>query len=115
LAGPKSNGILRLFSPSDLLDNRSSIALAVRIGPPNLHLLRKNSLMKFNVVAMIALLTVSAVGCERKPTKDIQVDAPGVKVDIEKNKGVEVNAPGVHVDTAPADGSGVKVDVNQAK
>ncbi len=71
--------------------------------------------MKLNVVAMIALLTIGTLGCDRKPTKDVQVEAPGVKVDIEKNKGVEVNAPGVHVDTAPADGSGVKVDVEQAK
>ena len=71
--------------------------------------------MKFKFVATIALLTLGAVGCERKPTKDVQVEAPGVKVDIEKNKGVEVDAPGVHVDTAPADGSGVKVDVDQPK
>jgi len=71
--------------------------------------------MKFNVLAITALLTIGALGCERKPTNDVQIEAPGVKVDIEKNKGVEVNAPGVHVDTAPADGSGVKVDVDQAK
>ena len=71
--------------------------------------------MRFNAFAYVALLAICSLGCDRQPNKDVKVEAPGVKVDIEKNKGVEVTAPGVHVDTAPADGSGVKVEVDQAK
>ncbi len=82
---------------------------------PNLHLFRKTSLMKFNVFASIALVTVCSLGCDRTPAKKVEVEAPGVKVDIDGKKGVQVDAPGVHVDTAPADGSGVKVDVERTK
>ena len=58
---------------------------------------------------------VCSLGCDRQPHKNVNVAAPGVKVDIEKNKGVASYAPGVHVDTAAADGPGVKAEVDQSK
>ena len=60
--------------------------------------------MKTSLYLLAAVALGMALGCERKPAPPaekpgIEVNAPGVKVDVEPGKGVEVNAPGVEVDT----------------
>jgi hypothetical protein len=59
-------------------------------------------LTKYAAVAGSVLLL--AIGCDRPTEKtrktgaDVEVDAPGVRVDVDKRDGVKVDAPGVRVD-----------------
>lgn len=62
--------------------------------------------MRLLMLAAMLVVTGLAVGCETKPKpaveeKKIEINAPGVKVDIERGKGVEVEAPGVDVEAKP--------------
>ena len=67
--------------------------------------------MKAFALTAIIVACVSAVGCEHKPAEKvdgkadgrpgIEVNAPGVHVDIGHGKGVEVQAPGVEIQTRP--------------
>jgi len=70
--------------------------------------------MRFSILASMAVALACSLGCDRKPDpkvnvdKEINVDAPGIKVNVDPDRGVSVQAPGVDVETSP---SGVKVDV----
>lgn len=60
--------------------------------------------MKTSFFVVLSLLTFGAVGCDSKPKPaveerpKIEVNAPGVKVDVDPDKGIEVKAPGVEVE-----------------
>jgi len=75
--------------------------------------------MKFTIVA-IAVALAATFGCasESKPSADdaetgVEVNAPGVDVNVDPGKGVEVEAPGVDVEAERTDDGGdVKVDTS---
>jgi hypothetical protein len=59
--------------------------------------------------ATVSLVAILAIGCAPKtatpptgataePAREIEIDAPGVKVEAGGGKGVEVEAPGVDVE-----------------
>jgi hypothetical protein len=56
----------------------------------------------------MAVAATCSLGCDRKPDAKVNIDAPGVQVNVDPDKGVSVQAPGVDVKAAPG---GTKVDV----
>jgi hypothetical protein len=66
------------------------------------------------LLALLLAVAPLSLGCESKPKEPVveetpvveekggvEINAPGVKVDVGGGKGVEVEAPGVEVDTKP--------------
>ncbi len=64
--------------------------------------------MRTSILASMAVAAACSLGCDRKADTKVNIDAPGVKVNVDPDKGVSVQAPGVDVESAPA---GTKVDV----
>ena len=64
--------------------------------------------MKVLALGLFVLISAAQFGCDRKPAPKvesnpgIEVNAPGVHVEVGDRKGVEVQAPGVEVQTRPA-------------
>lgn len=63
-----------------------------------------------NALMFSAVVVSGLIGCGQhapppaktppiEERREIEVQAPGVKVDVEPGKGVEVDAPGVRIDT----------------
>jgi hypothetical protein len=73
--------------------------------------------MRLSTFVLCATALALMAGCNKPAAKKtesdapaVQVDAPGVKVDIEPGKGTEVKAPGVDVETSPGGPAKVEVD-----
>ena len=74
--------------------------------------------MKWSSYALLA--TLALVGCAKQggtkvdasapAEKGIEVQAPGVDVEVKPGEGVKVEAPGVDVKTSPNDGPQIDVD-----
>jgi hypothetical protein len=56
--------------------------------------------MKTSINAAAILLSAACLGCDKKSdTKPVEVNAPGVQVNVDPQDGVKVKAPGVEIET----------------
>lgn len=78
--------------------------------------------MRTTTLAIILGLAC-ALGCEKKAKTDtapaegghIEVNAPGVDVNVDREKGVDVKTPAVDVEATPEGDADVKVDGDEPK
>jgi hypothetical protein len=76
--------------------------------------------LRLTVLALLVSVAAFACGCDKKkevapPPEEgggIDVQAPGVDVEVKPGEGVEVKAPGTDVEAKPGEGADVNVDAD---